>query len=100
MRARWAGVDENIGAKMCWKLVDEVSAELICRSTIRSVIEPGTANLQVNPLEPLELTKTNGLLDNFISLADFDTSLMKFGAVDSIPASTKSKTWQDIKRGE
>ena len=27
MRSRWAGVDENIGTKMCWKLVDDNSGE-------------------------------------------------------------------------
>ena len=47
IRARWARVDEKICAKMCWKLVDNVRGELICRSTICSTIEPGTANLQV-----------------------------------------------------
>ena len=50
MRARWAGVNENIGAKMCWKLVDDVSGEIVCRSTICSAIKPGTANLQVDPI--------------------------------------------------
>ena len=34
MRARWAGIDENIGTKMCWKLVDDNSGEIINRSTI------------------------------------------------------------------
>ena len=37
---------------MCWKLVNDVSGEIVCRSTIRSAIEPGTTNLQVNPIEP------------------------------------------------
>ena len=54
MRERWVEVDENIGVKMRWKLVDDVSGEIICRSTIRSAIKPGTANLQVDPLEILE----------------------------------------------
>ena len=83
MRARWAGVDEKIGAKMCWKVVDDVSGEIICRSTIRSAVEPGTENLQVDPVEPrlekcTELGHDNGLLNNgllneFMSLAGFDT---------------------------
>ena len=29
-RARWAGVDEKIGAKMCYKLVDDESGYIIC----------------------------------------------------------------------
>ena len=53
MRAGYAGVDENIGTKMCWKLVNDNSGEIINWLTIRSVIDPGSANLQVDPLEPL-----------------------------------------------
>ena len=108
MRARWAGVDENMGAKMCWKLVDDVSGEIICRSTICFAIEPGTANLQVNPIEPntevkVESTENDELLDEFILLAGFETPFSRVHnkvPVASIPSSTKSKTWQDIEREE
>ena len=80
MRGRWAGVDNSIGAEMCWKLVNDVSVEKICRSTIWSAFEPGTVNLQVDPIEPkkedpVELTDNDKLLDDFMSLADFDTPL-------------------------
>ena len=106
MGAQWAGVDENIGTKMYWKLVDDNSGEIICRSTIRSTIEPGTANLQVDPLEPLpdpiDDTKHDDLLDDLMSLANFNAPLShttKTSPVDYIPASKISQTWQDIKRG-
>ena len=112
MRARWAGIDENIGTKMCWKLVDDANGEIIYRSTIRSTIEPGTVNLQVGPLEsipdhiehledPLP-SETNDLLDDFMSLADFNTPFLhttRLGPVGSIPACIKFRTWQDIERG-
>ena len=39
MHAKWVGIDENIGTKICWKLVDDNSREIICRSTIRSAID-------------------------------------------------------------
>ena len=90
---------------MCWKLVDNNSEEIICRSTIRSAIESGTANLQIDPLEtfnPIEDNLSANILDNFMSLADFDTPLSHTtmpGLVDSIPTITKSKVWQDIERG-
>ena len=35
-RARWAGVDKLIGVKKCYKLVDDESGKIICRSVIRS----------------------------------------------------------------
>ena len=43
--AQWAGVDEKIGAKMCYKLVDKESGKIICRSVIRTVTEPGSAKV-------------------------------------------------------
>ena len=33
-RAQWAGVDEKIEAKICYKLVDGESGNIICRSVI------------------------------------------------------------------
>ena len=84
MRARWTGVDKNIRVKMCWKFVDDVSGEIICRSTISSVIEPDTANIQVDPIKPIP-PNTNpdyedNLLVEFISLADFDIPFWRFNA--------------------
>ena len=78
MRAKEVGVDGNIGAKKCWKLVDNVSREIICLCTTCSKIEPGTANLQVDPLEPrleenVESDQSDGIIDEFMSLTDFDT---------------------------
>ena len=80
---------------MYWKLVDDNSGEIICWSTIRSAIEPGTANLQVDPLEPLQVP-VDDILDDFMSLADFSTPLSSTAnPVESIPHSTKSRVWQD-----
>ena len=111
MRARWAGVDENIGTKMCWTLVDDNSGEIINRSIICSAIEPGAANLQVDPLEPLPSPVTptasvtlsptaKTILDDFMSLADFNTPLSSvLSPTDSIPDSSKSQVWQKVERG-
>ena len=33
-RARWTGVAENIGDKMCYKLVDDETGKIVCRSVI------------------------------------------------------------------
>ena len=103
-RARWAGVDEKIGSKMCYKLVDDESGKIICRSVIQSATEHGTANLQVDPIEPLppdaiHSTESDAMLDELMTAADFDTpfsDVNKKDPVDSIPAITKSKTWQEM----
>ena len=75
---------------------NHVHGEIINRSTIRSVIEPGSANLQVDPLEhiPKPIDDATNVLDDFMSLADFETPLSHTtspSSVDSVPASTKSQ---------
>ena len=52
-RARWASVDEYIGAKMCYKLVDDESSNIVCRSVIQSATEPGTDKLRIDPIKSL-----------------------------------------------
>ena len=72
------------------------------------MIKPGTPNLQVDPIEQnpeekIEPTDDDGLLDEFMSLADFERCFSRVrekNLVVSIPLSTKSKTWQDIERGK
>ena len=91
-RARWAGVDEQIGAKMCYKLVDDKTGKIINRSVIRSATEPGTKNLCVDPIEPLP-PDPHDMLDELMNTADFGSPISKVDPVDSIPTSTKSRTW-------
>ena len=60
-----------------------------------------TLNLQFDPIKPLPNddridTEEDVMVDKFMSLVNFETPLSyesKKGLVDSIPASTKSKTW-------
>ena len=86
---------------MYYKLVDDESGKIICRSVIRSATEPGTANLCVNPIKPLPPdaipnTELNAMLDELMRLADLKTPLSQCDEndpVDSIPTSTKSRTW-------
>ena len=96
-RARWAGVDEQIGAKMCYKLVDDESGAIINQSVIRSTTEPGTTNLRVDPIEPFP-PDLDDILDEMMSAPDF--GLSKVDPVDLIPASIKSKTWEEMERDE
>ena len=82
---------------MCYKLVDDESGKIINRSVIRSATEPVTGNLRVDPIEPLP-TDPHDILDEMISSADFGTPLSSVDPVDSIPASVKSKTWQEMEK--
>ena len=93
---------------MCYKHVDDESGEIICRPVIRSVTEPDTANLCIDPVEPLPSnalhnTEPDAMLDELMTLADFETPLSHLdekGLVDSILASTKSKTWQYLEKSK
>ena len=100
MRARWASVDENIGTKICWKLVEDNSGEIINQSTIRSTIESGAAKLQVHPLEtlPKPADDATDILNDFMSEMSLSHTAL-LGPVNSVPASTKSQVWQEIVRG-
>ena len=89
---------------MYYKLVDDESGKIICQSVIRSATEPGTTNLRIDPIEPLppdaiHSTEPDTMLDEMMTAADFDTpfsDVNKKDPVDSIPAITKSKTWQEM----
>ena len=80
---------------MCYKLVDNETGKIINRSVIRSATEPGTANLRVDPIKPLP-PDPDDILDETMSTADFETPLSRGDLVDSIPASTKSRTWKKM----
>ena len=84
---------------MCYKLVDNKTGKIINRSVIRSATEPGTANLRVDPIEPLP-PDPHDILDEMMTTADFGGPLSKVDPVDSIPTSTKSRTWQEMEQDE
>ena len=108
MRVQWAGADKSIRAKMCYKLVDNDSWKILCRPVIFSATKPGTTNQPVNPIELLLNyaildVEEDTMFDKFMFLVDLETPFSnenEKGPVNSIPVCTRSKTWQDIERGE
>ena len=67
----------------------------INQSVICSATEHGTVNLQTDPIEPLS-PAPNHILDKMMSTAVFGTTLSCVDPVDSIPASKKSRMWQEM----
>ena len=64
-QGRCADISEDIGPKMCFKIVDYDSGKIIRQSTIRSANKSGTSNLQVDPLKPppsVDTTDNNNVL--------------------------------------
>ena len=52
---------------MCYKLVDDESGKIICRSVIQSATEPGTADLRVDQTKPLPPDVMNSIeTDDFL----------------------------------
>ena len=94
------------GAKMCYKLVDDESGKIVYRSVIQSATEPGTSNLSIDPIkllspDAIRNTEPDAMLDELMALADFETPISEVDIddpVDSIPASTKAKTWQKMEK--
>ena len=86
---------------MCYKLVDEERGKIICRSVIRSATEPGSANLRIDPIEPLP--PPDAILDKMMTAADFKTptsSDNKKIPVDSIPASKDTLNWREMEQSK
>ena len=91
---------------MCYKLVDDVSGKIFCRSVIRSATTPGTANLCIDrikilPPDAIHSTEPDTMFDQMTILADFETPLSdvdKNDPFDLIPSSTKSKNWQEMEK--
>ena len=105
MRARWhwASVSENIGPKMCWKLVNENRGEIIDPPFDQqlNLVLPTYKSIQLSPNQLKKrlkkLDQDDVILGEFMLLADFDTPYLRMTEKDQ---STESKTWQDIEQGE
>ena len=74
---------------MCYKLVDEESGKIICRSVIRSATEPGTANFRIDPIKPLP--PPDAILDEMMTAANYKTPISsdkEKDPMDLIPSTT------------
>ena len=76
-----------------------LDSKIINRSVLRSATESGTANLCVDPIEPLS-PDPDDILDEMMSTANFATPLSSVDPVDLIPPSIKSRTWQEMEQDE
>ena len=86
---------------MCYKLVDEESGKIICRSVIRAATEPGSANLRVDPIEPLPPPDHD--LEGLMKGADFEapfSSDRKKVPVESILSSTDTMNWREMEQSK
>jgi hypothetical protein len=45
LRGRWVGISEHIGNKITYKIITDDTGEEVCRSAIRSALDPTMKNL-------------------------------------------------------
>jgi len=86
LRDHWAGISEHIGHKMTYKLITDDTGEEICRSVIRSALDPTMKNLREDPI-------TISKPDEFMDIGDI------MSPTDSISPQVKAKVMDDIQRG-
>ena len=86
---------------MCYKLVDNETGKIINRSVIVLLLNL-TLPISVLILDPIESLPADpdDILDEMMSTADFGTPLSSIDPIDSIPASIKSRTWQEMEQDE
>lgn len=70
----WCRLDKGIGTKLCYKLVHDISGEIIYRSTTNLQVDPITPHQEDNAILD---TEDDAMLDEFISLADFDMLFLR-----------------------
>ena len=49
--------------------------------------------------DPIDNHGTGAILDDFMSLANFEKPFSPSSPIDTIPDSSKSRLWQDVERG-
>jgi hypothetical protein len=61
LRGRWVGISEHIGGKMTYKIITDDTGEEVCRSTIRSALDPTMKNLREDPITIEEDPNNNNI---------------------------------------
>jgi hypothetical protein len=67
LRDIWVGISEHIGNKMTYKITTDDTGEEVCRSAIRSALDPTMKNLRE---DPIEIVKDPISLEDLLSPAE------------------------------
>jgi hypothetical protein len=81
LRGRWVGISEHIGNKMTYKIITDDTGEEVCRSAIRSALDPTMKNLREDPIT---------IEEDPISLEDI------LSPTDAISNTIKSDAMKDV----
>jgi hypothetical protein len=81
LRGRWVGISEHIGNKMTYKITTDDTGEEVCRSAIRSALDPTMKNLRE---DPIEIVKDPILLEDILSPAEAISTNIKSNAMNDV----------------
>jgi hypothetical protein len=81
LRGRWVGISERIGNKMMHKIITDDTGEEVCRSAIRSALDPTMKNLRE---DPIEIEKDPISLDDILSPAEAISTKIKSDAMNDV----------------
>jgi hypothetical protein len=78
---RWVGISEHIGNKMTYKIITDDTGEEVCRSAIRSAVDPTMKNLRE---DPIKIVKDPILLEDILSPAEAISTKIKSDAMNNV----------------
>jgi hypothetical protein len=81
LRGRWVGISEHIGNKMTYKIIPDDTREEVCRSAIRSALDPTMKNLRE---DPIEIVKDPISLEDILSPAEAISTNIKSDAMNEV----------------
>jgi hypothetical protein len=81
LRGRWVGISEYIGNKMTYRIITDDTGEEVCRSAIRSALDPTMKNLRE---DPIEIEKDPISLEDILSPAEAISTKIKSNAINNV----------------
>jgi hypothetical protein len=81
LRGRWVGISEHISNKMTYKIITDNTGEEVCRSAIRSALDPTMENLRE---DPIEIEKDPISLEDILSPAEAVSTKIKSDAMNGV----------------
>jgi hypothetical protein len=81
LRCRWVGISEHIGSKMTYKIITDDTGEEVCRSAIRSAVDPTMKNLCE---DLIEIVKDPILLEDILSPAKAISTKIKYDTMNEV----------------
>ena len=88
LRGRWVGISEHIGNRMTYKIITDDTGEEVCRSAIRSALDPTMKNLRE---DPIEIQSVPISVEDIISPADAIYNQIKSDSMNDLQTGHFSK---------